>query len=110
MVRARLGIGLNAYRACPDFLRTDAGKIDGGLALHARRLGCVWIECMTRDHTDAVMLPLRCVFVVIVAHALLPLQQGSYILYRSFPKIISARMYSWCGPAKMGLSTMAPIN
>jgi hypothetical protein len=46
---------------------------------------------MTRDHTDAVMLPLRGVF-VIVAHTLLPLQQGSYILYLSFPKIISARI------------------
>src|SRR5262245_9483169 len=73
MVRARLGIGLNAYRACPDFLRTNAGKIDGGLAIHARRLGCVWIERMTRDYTDAVMLPLRGVFVLIVAHLFAPM-------------------------------------
>jgi len=77
MVRAGLGIGLNAHRACPNFLRTDAGKIDSGLTLHARRLGCVWIECMTRDHTNAIMLPFRGVFAMIVAHALLlPLQRG----------------------------------
>jgi len=76
MVRASLGIGLNAYRACPDFLRTDAGKIDSGLAIHARRQGSVWIEFLTRDHTDAVMLPLRGVFLVIVAHTLLSSQQA----------------------------------
>jgi hypothetical protein len=59
------------------FLRTDAGKIEGGLTLHAWRLGCVWIECMTRNHTNAVMFPFRGVFTVIVAHVLLlPLQQG----------------------------------
>jgi Cytochrome bd terminal oxidase subunit I len=34
MVRARLGVGLNAHRACPEFPRTDAGKIDGGFAVH----------------------------------------------------------------------------
>src|SRR5262245_40211530 len=68
MVRAGLGIGLNANRACPNFLRTDAGKIDGGFTLHARRLGCVWIECMTRDYTNAIILPFRGVFAMIVAH------------------------------------------
>ena len=75
MVRARLGIGLNAHRACPDFLRTDAGKIDGSFAVHAPRLSRVRIECMTGDHTDAVMLPVRGMFVAIVAHAPPLLQQ-----------------------------------
>src|SRR5215813_12863040 len=86
MVRPRPGIGLNAHRACPDFLCTDAGKIDGGLALHARRLGCVWIECITRDHTDAVMLPLRGVLVAIVAHTLLSLQRAEGMLPAAFRK------------------------
>jgi hypothetical protein len=83
MVRARLGVWLNAHRACPDFLRTDASKIDGGFAVHARRLGSVRIECITGDHTNAVMLPLRGMFVVIVAPALPLSRQGLYTLQRA---------------------------
>src|SRR5262249_4369765 len=50
MVRAGLGIRMNAYRACPDFLRTDAGKIDGVLALHAWRLGVQLLLTMIDRH------------------------------------------------------------
>ena len=43
---------------------------------------------MTRDHTDAVMLPLRGVFVVIVAHTLLSLHQRSASYQRRAAKAI----------------------
>jgi hypothetical protein len=54
MVGASPGIGLYPHRACPEFLRTDAGKIDGSFAVHARGMGRVRIEYMTGDHVDAV--------------------------------------------------------
>jgi hypothetical protein len=44
-----------------------------------------------------------------VAHALLPLQQGSYILYLSFPKIISARIRGAVRP-KWDCRQRRPIN
>ncbi|MGY4344768.1 hypothetical protein ACVWXM_001232 [Bradyrhizobium sp. GM7.3] len=37
VMRAGLGVGLDADRARPQFLRTDAREIDRGRAVHARR-------------------------------------------------------------------------
>jgi hypothetical protein len=64
---------------------TEAGEIDGSLAVHARRLGRVRIECMTGDHTNAVMLPLRGMFVVIRAHGCL-LRRKDCAAYRGVPR------------------------
>ena len=59
MMRAGLGVGVDVDGAGPDLLRADAGGIDGGLAVHARRLRRVGIERVARDDAHAVVLPFR---------------------------------------------------
>ena len=60
MMRAGLGIGLDRHRAGPQFLRAGAGKIDRGLAIHARRRRHIGIELIARNDAHAVMLPAFC--------------------------------------------------
>src|SRR5262245_12929208 len=64
VMRAGLGIGLNAHRARPDFLRADARIIDRGLTVHARRLRCIGIKRVPGNDAHAVVLPFGRVLVV----------------------------------------------
>lgn len=53
MMRARLGIGMDVHRPRPQLLRADAGFVDRGGAVHARRRGGVGVEVVPRDDGDA---------------------------------------------------------
>src|SRR5262245_46543921 len=44
-----LGVGTNIHGACPNLLGAHAGIVDRSLAIHARRLWGVGIECMRRN-------------------------------------------------------------
>src|SRR5262249_42159729 len=59
-----LGVGPNVHRACPNFLGADAGIVDRGLAIHARRLWGVGIERMARNDAHAIVFPFRRPFAV----------------------------------------------
>ncbi len=60
-MRPGLRVGLDRDGAGPDLLRAHAGVVDGGLAVHAGRLGGVGVERVARDHPHAVVLPFRLV-------------------------------------------------
>ena len=57
VVRAGFGIGMDGDRAGPEFLRPDTSEVDGGFAIHARRLGGVAVELPAGDHPHAVVAP-----------------------------------------------------
>jgi hypothetical protein len=44
VVGAGLGVGVDVHRAGPQLLRAHAREVDGGLAVHARRLRGVGVE------------------------------------------------------------------
>ncbi len=54
---AGLGIGLDLHRARPDLLGADAGEVDRGGAVHARRLRGIGIELVAGDDLHPVRLP-----------------------------------------------------
>ena len=57
MMRAGLGVRLDADRARPQFLRADAREIDRGRAIHAGRRRHVGIELIAGNDAHAVMFP-----------------------------------------------------
>src|SRR5262249_15763834 len=57
VMRAGLGIGMDADRPGPEPLCAGAGEINRGLALHARRLRRIRVERVAGDDAHAVMLP-----------------------------------------------------
>src|SRR5262249_48197303 len=59
-----LGVGADVYGACPNLLGADAGIVDRGLAIHARRLRGVGFGSMPRNPAPAVVLPFGCPFAV----------------------------------------------
>jgi hypothetical protein len=65
MMGTGLGVGVDAHRAGPDFLRADAGIVYGGFAVHPRRLRGVRIERRARNDSHAVIFPFRLVLVVV---------------------------------------------
>src|SRR5262249_61468801 len=67
VMRAGLGVGLNTHGAGPELLRTDARVVDGGLAIHARRLRRIAVERVAGDDAHAVVLPFRLVVVLVIA-------------------------------------------
>jgi hypothetical protein len=63
-----LRVGVDLDRARPDLLSPDSGKIDRGGAVHVRGLGRIRVELVTRDHLDAVGLPIDRLVLAFVAH------------------------------------------
>src|SRR5262249_45142341 len=57
MMRAGLRVRTNIHRTSPNLLGADAGIIDGGLAIHARRLRGIGIERVGRNDAHAIVLP-----------------------------------------------------
>lgn len=55
MVGSRFGVGVDGYGACPEFLRSDAGEVDGGHAIHSGRLVLAGYggEGVGGDYSDA---------------------------------------------------------
>ena len=74
VMRAGLGIGMDADRAGPDLLRADPGGVDRGGAVHAGGLRGIGIELVALDHPHAVVPPVdgarcgRLVVVLVLAH------------------------------------------
>lgn len=58
MMRAGLRIRMNRNGSGPYLLRTDAGKIYGGGAIHPRCLGGVTVECAGGYDPDAILTPI----------------------------------------------------
>ena len=73
VVGAGLGVGVDVHRAGPQLVGADAGEVDGGLAVHARRLRGVRVEPVAGNDAHAVVLPCRrvCGMLVAVAHVAL---------------------------------------
>ena len=65
MMRAGLGVGLDGDGARPQFLRTGAGEIDRGLAVHAGGRGHVGVELVAGNDADAIVLPARRVVAIV---------------------------------------------
>jgi len=64
----------------------DSGKIDRGGAVHARGLGRIRVELVTRDHLDAVGLPIDRLVLAFVAHSIaLICKSNSFALQRKPP-------------------------
>ena len=74
VMRAGLGVGMDADRAGPDLLCADARGIDRRGAVHAGRLRRVGVELVALDDPHAVVPPVhgagrrRCMVVVVLAH------------------------------------------
>jgi hypothetical protein len=64
VMRAGFCIGMYRDRSGPKFLGSDAGKVDGGLSVHARRLCRIAIELVAANHPNAVVLPAQSMAVV----------------------------------------------
>ena len=57
VMRTSFSICVNGDRTRPQLLGTHAGKINGGLAVHTRRLCGVAVELVALDDTNTVVLP-----------------------------------------------------
>src|SRR5271170_2592280 len=57
VVRAGLGVRMDMHRAGPEFLRADARKRNGGLAIHAGRLRRMWGQLVAAHHGHTVVFP-----------------------------------------------------
>ena len=83
---AGLRVGGDLDRARPDLLSPDSGKIDRGGAVHARGLGRIRVELVTRDHLDAVGLPIDRLVLAFVAHSIaLICKSNGFALQRKPP-------------------------
>lgn len=63
---AGFGIGMDCYRSSPDFLRTSPRVVDGRRAVHARRLGRIGVQLVTRNDLDPVVAPVNLLMGVFV--------------------------------------------
>ena len=59
MMRPGFGVGMDGYRARPEFQRPGSRVSDGSSAIHAGRLRRVRIEFTCVNDTNSVMLPIR---------------------------------------------------
>jgi hypothetical protein len=57
MVRPGFGVCVDGHGAGPQLLSAHAGKVDRGLAIHARCLCRVGVEPVARNHPHSIVLP-----------------------------------------------------
>jgi uncharacterized protein YjbJ (UPF0337 family) len=57
MMRAGLGVRLDRHGAGPQFLRANAGEVDGSLSIHPRSRGHIRVKLIAWNDANAIVLP-----------------------------------------------------
>jgi hypothetical protein len=76
VVGTGFGVGVDVHRAGPELLRAHPRKVDGSLAVHARRLSGVGVQLIARHHAHTIVLPSRCARVGVVAVGVMVIGHG----------------------------------